>query len=87
MTLSMALAVQRTNSGLVAGMMDKNNLLDLIRTFTLFSTDDKGQTIKICRDAISSSARSNSRLSVSLKAQLRGNVAVSSGILKAQANR
>ncbi len=32
---------------LVAGMMDKDNLLDLIRTFTLFSTDDKGQTIKI----------------------------------------
>ena len=32
---------------LVAGMMDKNNLLDLIRTFTLFSTNDKGQTIKI----------------------------------------
>ena len=32
---------------LVAGMMDKNNLLDLIRTFTLFSTNNKGQTIKI----------------------------------------
>lgn len=32
---------------LVAGMLDRNNLLDLIRTFTLFSTDDKGQTIKI----------------------------------------
>lgn len=32
---------------LVAGMMDKDNLLDLIRTFTLFSTDSKGQTIKI----------------------------------------
>ncbi len=32
---------------LVAGMMDKSNLLDLIRTFTLFSTNDKGQTIKI----------------------------------------
>ncbi len=32
---------------LVAGMMDKDNLLDLIRTFTLFSVDDKGQTIKI----------------------------------------
>ena len=32
---------------LVAGMMAKDNLLDLIRTFTLFSTDDKGQTIKI----------------------------------------
>ena len=32
---------------LVAGMMDKDNLLDLIRTFTLFSTDDKGRTIKI----------------------------------------
>lgn len=32
---------------LVAGMLDKQNLLDLIRTFTLFSTDDSGQTIKI----------------------------------------
>jgi type I restriction enzyme R subunit len=32
---------------LVAGMMDKGNLLDLVRTFTLFSTNDKGQTIKI----------------------------------------
>ena len=32
---------------LVAGMMDRDNLLDLIRTFTLFSTNDKGQTIKI----------------------------------------
>ena len=32
---------------LVAGMMDRDNLLDLIRTFTLFSTDGKGQTIKI----------------------------------------
>lgn len=32
---------------LVAGMLDRDNLLDLIRTFTLFSTDDKGQIIKI----------------------------------------
>ena len=32
---------------LVAGMLDPRNLLDLIRTFTLFSTNDKGQTIKI----------------------------------------
>lgn len=32
---------------LVAGIFDKNNLLDLIRTFTLFSINDKGQTIKI----------------------------------------
>lgn len=32
---------------LVAGMMDKNNLLDLIRFYTLFSTNDKGETIKI----------------------------------------
>lgn len=32
---------------LVAGMLDKRNLLDLIRTFTLFSVNDKGQTIKI----------------------------------------
>jgi type I restriction enzyme R subunit len=32
---------------LVAGMLDHDNLLDLIRTFTLFSTNDKGETIKI----------------------------------------
>jgi len=32
---------------LVAGMLDRNNLLDLIRTFTLFSTNDKGHAIKI----------------------------------------
>lgn len=32
---------------LVAGMLDRWNLLDLIRCFTLFSTDDEGQTIKI----------------------------------------
>jgi len=32
---------------LVAGMLDRDNLLDLIRTFTIFSTNDKGQTIKI----------------------------------------
>jgi type I restriction enzyme R subunit len=32
---------------LVAGMMDKDNLLDLIRTFTFFSTNDRGETIKI----------------------------------------
>ena len=32
---------------LVAGMLDRDNLLDLIPTFTLFSTNDKGQTIKI----------------------------------------
>jgi type I restriction enzyme, R subunit len=32
---------------LVAGMLDRGNLLDLIRTFTLFASNDKGQTIKI----------------------------------------
>lgn len=32
---------------LVAGMLDRDNLLDLIRTFTLFSINDKGHTIKI----------------------------------------
>ena len=32
---------------LVAGMLDKDNLLDIIRTFTLFSTDDDGKLIKI----------------------------------------
>lgn len=32
---------------LVAGMLDRDNILDLIRTFTLFSTNDKGDTIKI----------------------------------------
>jgi hypothetical protein len=34
---------------LVAGMLDRDNLLDLIRTFTLFSTNNKGETIKIVR--------------------------------------
>lgn len=32
---------------LVAGMLDRDNLLQLIRTFTLFSTNDTGETIKI----------------------------------------
>lgn len=32
---------------LVAGMLDRDNLLDLIRTFTLFSSNDKGETIRI----------------------------------------
>lgn len=32
---------------LVAGMCDQRNLLDLLRTFTLFSTTDEGQTIKV----------------------------------------
>lgn len=32
---------------LVAGMLDKDNLLDIISTFTLFSTNDKGEMIKI----------------------------------------
>jgi type I restriction enzyme R subunit len=32
---------------LVAGMLDRDNLLDVIRTFTLFSTNDKGEIIKV----------------------------------------
>src|SRR6202158_4023870 len=32
---------------LVAGMVDRDNLLDIIRTFTLFGNDDKGKLIKI----------------------------------------
>ncbi|HFD86927.1 MAG TPA: type I restriction endonuclease subunit R, partial [Gammaproteobacteria bacterium] len=32
---------------LVAGMCDPNNLLEIVRNFTLFSTNDKGETIKI----------------------------------------
>lgn len=32
---------------LVAGMLAPDNLLDIIRTFTLFSTNDRGETIKI----------------------------------------
>lgn len=32
---------------LVAGMLDKNNLLDLIGTFTLFSVNDRGHAVKI----------------------------------------
>jgi type I restriction enzyme R subunit len=32
---------------LVAGMLDKQNLLDILRTFTIFSESDKGERIKI----------------------------------------
>ena len=32
---------------LVAGMLDPNNFLEIIRNFTLFSINDKGETIKI----------------------------------------
>lgn len=32
---------------LVAGMLDRDNLLDLIRTFTIFSTNDKDEMIKV----------------------------------------
>ncbi|MDR3056802.1 MAG: HsdR family type I site-specific deoxyribonuclease, partial [Prevotella sp.] len=32
---------------LVAGMLDPRNLLDILRVFTVFSTDDKGKKIKI----------------------------------------
>jgi len=32
---------------LVAGMLDPDNLLEIIRNFTLFSTNDKGEAIKI----------------------------------------
>ena len=32
---------------LVAGMLDKNNILSIIRTFTIFGTNDKGKMIKI----------------------------------------
>lgn len=32
---------------LVAGMCSKNNLLDLIQSYVIFSTDEKGRTIKV----------------------------------------
>lgn len=32
---------------LIAGMLDRDNLLDLIRTFTIFSTNSKGEMIKV----------------------------------------
>lgn len=32
---------------LVAGMLDRDNLLDIIRTYTLFATNDKGEIIKV----------------------------------------
>ncbi|MCX6876639.1 MAG: type I restriction endonuclease subunit R [Verrucomicrobia bacterium] len=32
---------------LVAGMLDRDNLLDLIRTFTIFTTNSKGEMIKV----------------------------------------
>lgn len=32
---------------LVAGMLDRRNLLDLIRSFTIFTEDDKGKRVKV----------------------------------------
>lgn len=32
---------------LVAGMLEPKNLLDIVRVFTVFATNDKGQTIKV----------------------------------------
>jgi len=32
---------------LIAGMLDQRNLLDIIRVFTIFKTDDKGKRIKV----------------------------------------
>ena len=32
---------------LVAGMLTRQNLLDILRVFTIFKTDDKGKTIKV----------------------------------------
>ena len=47
MIWSMAAASPNDQQRLVAGMLDRDNLLDIIRTFTLFSTSDKGEIIKI----------------------------------------
>ena len=45
---------------LVAGMLDRDNLLDLIRTFTLFSTNDKGEDHQ-SRRALSAVPRGEAR--------------------------
>ena len=71
---------------LVAGMMDKDNLLDLIRTFTLFSTNDKGQTLRIVGRYQQFRAV---KLAVKrlLEGRTRANAAASSGTPRARANR
>jgi type I restriction enzyme R subunit len=45
--LEHGLSTPNQQQRLVAGMFDKDNLLSLIRTFTLFTTNDEGQTIKV----------------------------------------
>jgi type I restriction enzyme R subunit len=66
-------------------MLDHDNLLDLIRSFTLFSTNDKGQMIKIVGRYQQFRA-----VKLALKRLLEGknprSVAASSGILRARAN-
>ena len=71
---------------LVTGMMDKSNLLDLIHTFTLFSTNDKGRTIKIVGRYQQFRAV---KLAVKrlLTGGTRANGAASSGTPRARANR
>ena len=71
---------------LVAGMLDRDNLLDLIRTFTLFSTNDKGETIKIVGRYQQFRAV---KLAVKrlLEGETRASAAASSGTRRAPANR
>ena len=40
-------SVPNDQQRLIAGMLDKGNLLDLIHTFTIFGTNDTGETIKM----------------------------------------
>lgn len=71
---------------LVAGMCAKDNLLDLIRSCTIFSTDSKGRTIKVM-------ARYQQFRAVKLtlkrllEEETAQNAVVSSGTRRARANR
>jgi Type I site-specific restriction-modification system, R (restriction) subunit and related helicases len=72
---------------LVAGMLDRHNLLEIIHNFTLFSVNDKNETIKIVGRYQQFRAVKKSRAAPHRRQKPRENVAASFGIPKAQASR
>ena len=71
---------------LVAGMLDSDNLLDIIRTFTLFSTNDKGETIKVVGRYQQFPRRQAGCEATAGKARRHANAAALFGTRKAPAN-
>ena len=67
-------------------MLDHDNLLDIICTYTLFSTNDKGEMIKVVGRYQQFRAV---KLAVKrlLEGKTRGSAAASSGTLRAAASR